>query len=374
MSTPPWRAKTITVKTVQSDVSIPTHRLSIYSLFTKYFSSKKKLGEGGNGAVHSYEYTVSKIVIVVKTASSGQRSVVEQLRDEIENFKHIGKHDHIVEMLTYCTSYGEPGNNAIFLELCDLGDLKAYADSCCEQEQAKGNPTQPSEITIWKLFKDITLGLNYLHNDLDHCYVHTDLKPDNILVSRPKYWSDADGLPLEPTFKITDFGPMTQYPLPRGAPLYKWAGTPEYAPPLSEQTPPLRPSGDIWSLGATIQFFALGHHPVQSREVCIALRRALGKDVPNSKQKRLWSTTYWRRQRPTVYRPLNVDVEELKGPWDLGRMQDDYEPYSSVLNREYKALWEKDSGSRITSKMLVKDVIPMMNGQIALLKSQEKKE
>ncbi|CAO2651165.1 Nn.00g094620.m01.CDS01 [Neocucurbitaria sp. VM-36] len=344
--------------TNQSDVVVPLQDMENYENFNKVFVKKMELGED---------------VVAVKVPLDGERIVLKQFKREIENFKILGKHDHIVGMLTYSENHATLGL-AIFLDICDLGDLKHYRVEWCRQERAKGKPEQPSEVTIWKLLKDMSLGLYYLHNGLGTCYVHNDLKPGNILVAPPKGWNAADGIPAEPTFKITDFGTMTPFPTPPQGKPRGWIGTPEFAPPLGEQFAPIHPSADIWSLGATIQYFALGVLPIKSKQVVLAYRQKSGLSLPHPDVKDPWVLPYWRKRRPTVYRPLNASVERYQTLHDLPHISRDYKPYSASLNFQYSALWTLVRSVRITSEILVKNVVPLIDKEIADAKRGAKTE
>ncbi|KAF1851853.1 kinase-like protein [Cucurbitaria berberidis CBS 394.84] len=356
------------VNTNKPNADLIIEDLENYEHFHQLFVRKSTLGVGGDGVVYSYEHSPSKVLIAVKVPNDGSQKYRKRLISEIESFRNIGRHDHIVTMLTYSENH-RPIGPAIFLDVCDLGDLASYHKQWYSQERANGRPEHPSEITVWKLLKDMSLGLNFIHNGHETRYVHNDVKPGNILVSRPQNWNEADGIPPEPIFKITDFARLTPFPTPPQGDTSGWMGTPEFAPPLREQAASMRPSADIWSLGATIQGFALHILPIQSKQAFLVSRKAKGKNIPDLLGDP-WKLPHWRRRRPTVYRPLDASEEELKTQYDLPKVPREYEPYSSQLNAQYSALWRKDEHARITSEELVKQVVPMIDGIIATAKSR----
>jgi serine/threonine protein kinase len=172
---------------------------------------------------------------------------------------------------------------------------------------------------MYKLFRDMVLALNYLHNELGTRYVHSDFKPDNILAIMDPEDFDHHRIPEEPIFKLADFSRMTPWPTPAGEQPKAFVGTPEYAPPLTDQIAPVHTSADIWGLGATLQFMALGRCPTESRAAFIQRRKAEGKSFPATNEE--WREGYWRDRIPVIFRPLNVPAkvlqEEYDFPWDI---------------------------------------------------------
>jgi serine/threonine protein kinase len=135
----------------------------------------------------------------------------------------------------------------------------------CDQQRKKGKLGRPSEATVWKLLRDVSLALDYMHNKFPKRYVHNDIKPANILVTFPQCWKLLDGAPAKPVFQLTDFARMVAFPTPRNTDPNSSIGTWEYSPNGRENTT-MRPSRDIWALGCTLQRFALGIEAVESHE------------------------------------------------------------------------------------------------------------
>jgi hypothetical protein len=145
--------------------------LESYTLFDKRFTKKNLLGRGRDGQVHSYVYNFDYDKVAVKTPYAITLKGNKTLAEEIENLKAVGKHDHIVGMLAFCKDFRPPGP-AIMFPVCDLGDLIEYRDKWFEQQTAQGLSPHILEATILKLIHDISLGLNFLHNQSSKCYVH----------------------------------------------------------------------------------------------------------------------------------------------------------------------------------------------------------
>ena len=150
----------------------------------------------------------------------------------------VGRHDHVLELPMVCDDW-DPHGSAMIIPWCKLGSLTAYRKSWCNQQWYEVQPARVSEITMYKLFRDMVLALNYLYHELGTCYVHSDCKPDNILAVMGPEDSDHYRIPEEPIFKLADFSRMTPWPTPPGEPPKAFFGTPEFAPPLIEQMAPV---------------------------------------------------------------------------------------------------------------------------------------
>ncbi|KAF4521170.1 hypothetical protein B566_EDAN011620, partial [Ephemera danica] len=112
-----------------------------------------------------------------------------------------------------------------------------------------------SEQQAWGYFRDVVLGLEYLHYQR---IIHRDLKPSNLLLSR-------DG-----RVQIADLGVCNEF---RGSDAFLsgTAGTPAFMAPEA-----LRPisggtfsgkAADVWSLGCTLYGFVFGHVPFRADSV-----------------------------------------------------------------------------------------------------------
>lgn len=121
----------------------------------------------------------------------------------------------------------------------------------------------------------MTLALDHLHNGLDKRYIHNDFKPQNVLAFKLIRFAGKDGLPKEPRFKVSDFAHLTPFPTPISRCPKGFDGTYEYTQPKQEQPAPILPLTQSQSLGATLQYMALGVEPIQSREAFIGAGKVL---------------------------------------------------------------------------------------------------
>ena len=350
----------------------PVYELRNHIRFRDTYVHAHKLGAGGDGTVDLWKHKRSGAFVAVKTPHHHNTSLPDpSLVKEAKNLDRLDKHAHIVEMLTYLETY-LPRGPAIFLEYAPLGDLSTYEGNLLIQQVKQNKPEQIPEVTVCKLLRDMGLALQYLHGK---GFVHTDVKPDNILVFSPDGWRAEAGIPAIPLFKLTDFSRMIPFPLTARvmAEHKHLGGTPEFAPPLSERES-LRPSGDMWSLGCTIQCFALGIVPTQSRDAFVADRRKAGEKHPPPYNHKAWYENKWRLAVPNLYRPLNATRAELALNWDVPRQHGVARidtPYSTYLNTLYKALWDSDEKTRITAKALAEHFISMIDNDIELVEAEQ---
>lgn len=334
--------------------------------FYPSFKNKIKLGEGSDGSVWSYLHQKSERRVAIKFPTNTSKECRDGVISEIQNLKTIRDHKNIVMMFGSTFNHKDVGLS-IVLEQADLGDVGAYRERYMKQQMLTGKQMQIPETTIWKLFKDMCCALDHIHNKLKIKYVHGDFKPDNILVFTPPHWDSKKGLPTEPIFKLSDFARLTTE-----CARLEYRGTPEYAPPLVEQQA-AKQSGDIWSLGLTMQFLALGHMPTESREAFVERRKKEGKNHPEDNDYIAFRMYDWRIRRLTVYRPLNVSLDVLEAEYDMSRHIQNakhWVPYSNTLNKWYATLFDMNEGLRITAKDLLKYAVPCVDAEINQQKAQ----
>lgn len=241
-----------------------------------------------------------------------------------------------------------------------------YRAAWGEQERVCGRAGGVREETAWKLLGDVVGALEFLHETCG--VVHRDVKADNVLVACPGGGGRAV-VPALPVFKLCDFSRAVRFPA-RDGEVAPWAGTVEYAPPLAERLvdEPARPAGDMWSLGATVQEFALGFCPVQSRRAFVAQMDLWGEPHPELEgDEEVWAQEVWRDRFCAAYRPLNVSEIALRDWWDVDAntsISRSYVPFSDELNKWYTKLWTADWTHRVTSAALAKDLIPLIDGYL----------
>ena len=141
------------------------------------------LGEGTFGCVYKAKRLDDNQPVAAKMLKKYEPNLKDPIvQRDIESLDKIPKHKNVVSILHHEAVAGEYW---IFMELCDLGDLRDYF--------RKNKPDIAFKLHV--MVESMT-GLNFLHeNDI----INRDLKPQNILLQY------QDGYPL-PAVKITDFG------------------------------------------------------------------------------------------------------------------------------------------------------------------------
>lgn len=135
--------------------------------------------------------------------------------------------------------------------------------------------TPLSETQAWTYFRDVVLGIEYLHHQK---IIHRDIKPSNLLL-------DDKG-----TVQIADFGVCNQF---EGvdALLSGTAGTPAFVAPeaLSENRSEYSGKAvDVWAMGVTLYAFVVGNVPFHDPSVLILYNKI--------------------RNQPLVF-PSNISIE-----------------------------------------------------------------
>lgn len=118
-----------------------------------------------------------------------------------------------------------------------------------------------SLIDVLLVFRMVANGLNSMHQ---HGYVHCDMKPNNILISK------------EGAIKIIDLGQSCKI----GTKKQRIQGTPDYIAPEQVRRKPLGPKTDIFNLGATMYWALTG----ENVPTLIPKKDNLGLPIPQKRQ------------------------------------------------------------------------------------------
>lgn len=250
----------------------------------------------------------------------------------------------------------------MFLEYCELDDLKSYRETLTCPPPSDLAARYPPEETAWKLLRDMSSALSWLHNK---GYVHGDLKNANILVTAPPN-TPPSRVSTEPIFKLADFSRLAPYGLPHEE--FRFHGTWEFAPNRPERDAPMAPPVDIFALGATIQTFIYGYNATESRSSYANRQHELKARSAEYDNMHDFRSTFTRSPRLVIFRPIDVPSEALTD-WDFADRElpsKNWKPYTSSLSRWYKSLMTYSVEERITGEDLKKYLLLIVDRRIEI--------
>ncbi|PPD69850.1 hypothetical protein GOBAR_DD33262 [Gossypium barbadense] len=182
---------------------------------------KKSLGRGSAGEVFEGRLPSGQVV-AIKQIKKGNS--LDSFTREVAGLSRI-RHPNLVSLLGCCI---EGDEQYLVLEYCHSGNL---ADHILRKDT----------VLTWekrvKILRDCALGLRYLHNYIDGCIVHRDIKLTNILLTED----------LEP--KLSDFGLAKMLGMEESKVFTDVRGTIGYMDPEYMSNAKLTCASDIYSFG-----------------------------------------------------------------------------------------------------------------------------
>lgn len=209
--------------------------------FNKFFKILSKLGTGSFGAVYKVEHDLLGLnlgVFALKKIAIGDdinnlKKILNEVKflydlscnfSDTNNNNNVVKYNHVWVEIDQVSRFS-PKVPVVFLlfEYCDGGTLEEWVDSIIHPKHSiaqeklwrklkakKHKARYLNNFEIFKIFNDITQGLNYLHNLK---ILHRDLKPSNCLF-KTKFERNYQDHPVNslnemdgiPTLLVSDFG------------------------------------------------------------------------------------------------------------------------------------------------------------------------
>ncbi|KAH1082567.1 hypothetical protein J1N35_022328 [Gossypium stocksii] len=208
---------------------------------TNNFSSERKLGEGGFGAVYKGYINELDTTIAVKKISKGSRQGEKEYVTEVKVISQL-RHRNLVQLIGFCH---DGGMFLLVYVFMSNGSLDSHLF---------GKKTPLNWNLRYKAARGVASALLYIHEEWEQCVVHRDIKPSNIM--------------LDSNFnvKLGDFGlaRLTDHELgPRTTGL---AGTLGYMAPEYIKTGRASKASDVYSFGVVALEIATGRRSVDPIE------------------------------------------------------------------------------------------------------------
>ncbi|RVW45677.1 putative receptor-like protein kinase [Vitis vinifera] len=192
-------------------------------------NERSSLGQGSAGQVFKGVLPSGQAVAIKHIYKTNSH---DSFTREVEGLSRI-RHPNLVCLFGTCV---EDGDMYLVYEFCSAGNL-AY------------NLQKKHEVLTWerrvKILRDCALALRYLHNYIDGCIVHRDIKLTNILLTDN----------LEP--KLSDFGLAKMLGMEESKVFTDVRGTIGYMDPEYMTNAKLTAASDIYSFGiVTLQLLS----------------------------------------------------------------------------------------------------------------------
>ncbi|XP_069164808.1 uncharacterized protein [Procambarus clarkii] len=179
-------------------------------------------------------------------ASLGGRPIenpLDRVHREIAILKKLNHHN-VVKLVEVLNDPDEDNFYMVF-ELLEKGEvMEIPTDTPLSEDQA------------WSYFRDVVLGIEYLHYQK---IIHRDIKPSNLLLGDNGH------------IQIADFGVCNEFD-GKDAFLTNTAGTPAFMAPEALSTSRHKYSGkaaDIWAMGVTLYAFVYGKLPFHDENIVV---------------------------------------------------------------------------------------------------------
>ncbi|XP_059071742.1 L-type lectin-domain containing receptor kinase IX.1-like [Cryptomeria japonica] len=212
------------------------------STATHSFSENLKLGEGGFGGVYRGILPGTNEVVAVKRISHGSRQGKSEYVSEVTIISRL-RHRNLIQLLGWCH---ESSELLLVYEFLPNGSLDKHL---FDEEKEPLDWDQRYRISC-----DIASALVYLHDELDNCIVHRDVKTSNVILDSSLNAKLGDfGLARI----VKHDGPASHTTSPRG--------TLGYLAPECAVAGKTSPESDVFSFGVVALEIACGRRPVDLR-------------------------------------------------------------------------------------------------------------
>ena len=204
------------------------------------------LGRGAQGSVEKVRRKRDGQIVAIKVITTKN---IERAKSEVEILEEISKINGTPQCNPFLACYldhfydFENGKFIIEMEYISGKNLKKFILE---------SPVDKRYLYLLLILKDLVTGLQLVHSKN---IIHSDIKPDNILIT-------SDLVP-----KLVDFGlgcKAAVYTSPgdrNECPEKELVGTPQFVAPETIERNVRYFSSDIWSLGVTLYYCAVNTYP-----------------------------------------------------------------------------------------------------------------
>ncbi|MBA0686909.1 hypothetical protein Goari_014477 [Gossypium aridum] len=208
---------------------------------TNNFSSERKLGEGGFGAVYKGYINELDRTIAVKKISEASRQGEKEYVTEVKVISQL-RHRNLVQLIGFCH---DGGMFLLVYVFMSNGSLDSHLF---------GKKTPLNWNLRYKAARGVASALLYIHEEWEQCVVHRDIKRSNIM--------------LDSNFnvKLGDFGLARLMEHELGPRTTGLAGTLGYMAPEYIKTGRASKASDVYSFGVVALEIATGRRSVDPIE------------------------------------------------------------------------------------------------------------
>ncbi|KAL9165878.1 hypothetical protein ABFS82_06G198800 [Erythranthe guttata] len=200
-----------------------------------YNNEKKYLGRGSAGRVYRGVLPSGQLVAIKQIYKS---NTSDSFTREIEGLSRV-RHPNLVCLFGCCI---EDGEQYLVYEYCSNGNLAQHL-------------LMNDKVLTWesrvKILRDCAFALKYLHNHVNGCIVHRDIKLTNILLAQN----------MDP--KLSDFGLMRMLGMEESKVYTDVRGTIGYMDPEYMSNAKLTSASDIYSFGIVILQLLSGQRVIE---------------------------------------------------------------------------------------------------------------
>ncbi|KAL9330773.1 hypothetical protein ACSQ67_000383 [Phaseolus vulgaris] len=269
---------------------------------TNGFADDRRLGEGGHGQVYKGFLSDLGRVVAVKWISSDVEDSERIFRNEVKIISRL-IHKNLVQFIGWCE---EEGKLFLVMDYLDNGSLETHLF---------GNRRSLTWGVRYSIALGVVRALGYLHEDVEQCVLHRDIKAGNVLLDR-----DFNA-------KLSDFG-MAKLVDPRlRSEKTRVVGTYGYLAPEYVKEGRASKESDMYGFGVLALEIACGRRTLRNwvwkhyvdGKILNAADEKLKKDFDVSEMTCLltvgiWCTLEDHKERPTAEEVINVLKQNVSLP------------------------------------------------------------